>query len=174
MNFYRRFISVHSTSFRHSLVSEMNFNYKKNFFFQIQFFFFFSSALTSVQSSQNKKHFEKSAIIVFFERSAIVKKESGDFSRELKILIFLFHVNGSSFIDDICCTLIKRCKNDVDAIALRCQISWLIILIEMILSYVLYDKIFSFCYSGASSSLTLRFYETFYIRIICIEKCLRF
>ena len=152
----------------------MNFNYKKNFFSQIQFSFLFSSALTSVQSSRNEKHFRKSAIIVFFERSAIVKKKSGDFFRELKALIFSFHVNDLNFVDDICYTLMKRRKDDVDAIVLRCQISWLIILIKMTLFYVLYDKIFFFCYNGASSSLILRLYKIFYIRMICIEKCLKF
>ena len=101
----------------------MNFNYKKSFFFQIQFFFLFSSTLTSVQSSQNEKHFEKNAIIVSFEKSAIVKEKSGDSSRELKTLIFSFHVNNLSFADNICYTLMKRRKNDIDAIILRCQIS---------------------------------------------------
>ena len=101
----------------------MNFNYKKNFSFQIQFFFFFSSALTSVQSSRNEEHFERNAIIVFFERSATVKEENDDFFCELKILIFPLHVNDSNFIDNICYTLMKRRKSDVDAIALRCQIS---------------------------------------------------
>ena len=144
VNFHRRFIFVHSTSFRHSFVFEMNFNYKKNFFLQIQFFFFFSSALTNVQSFWNEEHFERSAIIVFLEKSAIVKRRSDDFFRELKTLIFLLYVNGSRFIDNIYCTLMKCCKNDVDAIVLRCQISWLIILIEMTLSYVLYNKIFFF------------------------------
>ena len=74
----------------------------------------------SVQSSQNEKYFERNAIIVSFERSAIVKKKSDDFSRELKTLIFSFHVNDLNFINNICYTLIKCCKNDVDAIALRC------------------------------------------------------
>ena len=101
----------------------MNFNYKKNFFSQIQFFFLFSSALTGVQLSQNEKHFEKSAIIVFFERNATVKEESDDFFRELKTLIFSFHVNDLNFVDNIYYTLMKCCKNDVDAIALQCQIS---------------------------------------------------
>ena len=174
VNFHRQFIFVHPTSFRHSFASEMNFNYKKNFFLQIQFFFLFSSALTSVQLLRDKKHPEKSAIIASFERNAIVKEKSDNSFRELKALIFSFYVNDSSFVDDICCTLMKHHKNDVDAIALRCQISWLIILIEMTLFYVLYDKIFSFCYNGASSSLTLRLYEISYIWMICIEKCLRF
>ena len=174
MNFYKQFIFVHPTSFRHSSASEMNFNYKKNFFFQIQLFFLFSSALTSVQSLQNEKHFERNATIVSFERSATVKKKSGDFFRELKTLIFSLHVNDSNFVNDIYYTLMKRRKNNVDAIVLQCQISWLIILIEMILSYILYDKIFSFYYNGASSSLILRLYEIFYIRMICIKKCLRF
>ena len=101
----------------------MNFNYNKDFSFQIQFFFLFSSALTGVQSPRNEKHFEKSAIIVSFERSATVKKRSGDFFRELKTLIFSFHVNDLSFVNDICYTLMKRRKNDVDTIVLRCQIS---------------------------------------------------
>ena len=120
MNFHRQFIFVHSTSFRHSLVSEVNFNYKKNFFFQIQFFFF--STLTDVQSSRNKKHFERSAIIVLFEKSAIVRKKNNDFSRELKALIFSFHMNNLNFVDDIYYTLMRRCKSEIDAIALRCQI----------------------------------------------------
>ena len=101
----------------------MNFNYKKGFFSQIQFFFFFSSALTGVQLLQDEKHFEKNAIIVSFERSAIVKERSDDFFRKLKTLIFSFYVNDSNFADNICYTLIKRRKNDVDAITLRCQIS---------------------------------------------------
>ena len=29
-------------------------------------------------------------------------------------------MNDSNFIDDICYTLMKRRKNDIDAIALRC------------------------------------------------------
>ena len=144
VNFHRRFIFVHPTSSRHSFTSEMNSNYKKNFFSQIQLFFLFSLALTDVQSFWNEKHFERSTIIASFERSAIVKKENGDFFRELKILIFSFHVNDSNFIDDICYTLIKCRKSDVDAIVLRYQISWLIILIEMTLFYILYDKIFFF------------------------------
>ena len=135
INFYKRFIFVHSTSFRHSFAFKMNFNYKKNFSFQIQFFFFFSLTLTNVQSFRNEKHFEKSAII---------KERNDDFFRKLKTLIFSFHVNDLNFINNICCTLMKRHKNGVNAIALRCQISWLIILIEMILFYVLYDKIFFF------------------------------
>ena len=174
VNFHKRFIFVHPTSFRHSPAPEVNFNYKKNFSSQIQFFFLFSSALTNVQLFRNEKHLERNAIIAFFKKSATVKKKSGDFSRELKTLIFSFHVNDSSFVDDIYYTLMKRRKNDVDAIALRCQISWLIILTEMTLSYVLYDKIFSFCYSDASPSLTLRLYKISYIRMICIEKCLKF
>ena len=100
----------------------MNFNYKKNFFFQIQFFFLFSSVLTNVQSFRNEKHLERSAIIVLFEKSATVKEKSDDFFRELKALIFSFHVNNLSFVDNICYTLMKRRKSDVDAIALRCQI----------------------------------------------------
>ena len=152
----------------------MNFNYKKNFFFQIQFFFLFSSALTNVQSSRNKKHLKRSAIIVAFERNAIVEKKNDDFSRELKALIFSLHVNDSNFVDDIYYTLIKRRKNDVNAIVLRCQILWLIILTEMTLTYILYNKIFSFYYNGASPSLILRFYEIFYIWVICIKKCLNF
>ena len=123
MNFHRRFIFVHSTSFRHSFAFKINFNYKKNFFLQIQFFFLFFSALTNVQSSRNEKHFERSAIIVSFERSAIVKKRSDGFFYELKTLIFSFYVSGSSFADNIYYTLMKCRKNDVDAIALRCQIS---------------------------------------------------
>ena len=79
--------------------------------------------LTSVQSSRNEKYFERSAIIVAFERSATVEEKSDDFFRELKALIFSFHVNDSSFIDDIYYTLMKRRKNDVNAIVLRCQIS---------------------------------------------------
>ena len=174
MNFHRRFIFIHPTSFRHLFVSEINFNYKKNFFLQIQFFFFFSSALTNVQSSQNEKHFKRSAIIISFERSAIVRKRNDDFFRELKALIFSFHVNDSNFIDDIYYTLMKRRKSDVNTIVLWCQISWLIILTEITLFYVLYDRIFSFYYSDASSSLILRLYKIFYIRIICIKKCLKF
>ena len=123
MNFYRRFIFVHPTSFRHSFAFEINFNYKKSFSSQIQFFFLFFSALTNVQSPRNKEHFEKNAIIVSFKKSAIVKERNEDFSRELKTLIFSFHVNDSSFVNNICCTLMKRYKNDVDAIALQCQIS---------------------------------------------------
>ena len=152
----------------------MNFNYKKNFFLQIQFFFLFFSALTSVQSSRNEKHFEKNAIIAFLERNATVKKRNDDFSHELKTLIFSFHMNDLNFVDDICCTLIKHYKNKIDVIVLRCQISWLIILIKIILFYILYDKIFSFYYNDASSSLILRLYKISYIRMICIEKCLRF
>ena len=76
--------------------------------------------MTNVQSFRNEKHFEKSAIIVSFERNATVKKESDDFFRELKTLIFSFHVNDSNFVDNICCTLIKRRKNDVNVIILRC------------------------------------------------------
>ena len=110
-------------SSRHSLALKMNFNYKKNSFFQIQLFFLFSSALTNVQSFRNEKHFERNAIIVSFERNATVKEKNDDFFRELKTLIFSFHVNDSNFIDNICCTLIKHRKNDVNAIALRCQIS---------------------------------------------------
>ena len=119
VNFHKRFIFVHSTSFRHSFASKMNFNYKKNFSSQIQFFFF-SLTLTGVQSLWNEKHFERSAIIASLEKSAIVKEESGDFSRELKTLIFLLHVNDSNFVDNICCTLMKCRKNDVDTIVLRC------------------------------------------------------
>ena len=174
MNFHKRFIFVHSTLFCHSFVFEMNFNYKKSFFLQIQFFFLFSSTLTGVQSLRNEKHFEKNATIASFERNAIDRKKSDDFFRELKILIFSLHINDLNFINDICYTLIKRRKNDVDAIALRCQISWLIILTEMILSYVYMIKYFFFYYSGASSSLTLRLYKIFYIQMICIEKCLNF
>ena len=96
----------------------MNFNYKKNFFFQIQFFFLFSSALTSVQSFQNEEHFERSAIIASFKRNATVRKKSDDFFRELETLIFSFHVNDSSFVDDICYTLMKHRKSKIDAIAL--------------------------------------------------------
>ena len=123
MNFYKRFIFVHPILFRHSFAFEMNFNYKKNFFFQIQFFFLFFSALTNVQSFRNKKHFERSAIIVSFERNATVKEKSDDFFRELKILIFLFHMNDSNFVNNIYYTLMKCCKNDIDAIVLQCQIS---------------------------------------------------
>ena len=77
----------------------------------------------SVQSFRNEKYLEKSAIIVFFERSATVKKKNDDFFRELKTLIFSFHVNDLNFIDDIYYILMKCRKNDVDAIILRCQIS---------------------------------------------------
>ena len=79
--------------------------------------------LTNVQSPQNEEHLKKNAIIAFFEKNATVKEKSDDFFRKLKALIFSLHVNDSNFIDDIYCTLMKRCKNDVDAIALRCQIS---------------------------------------------------
>ena len=110
-------------SSRHSLALKMNFNYKKNSFFQIQLFFLFSSALTNVQSFRNEKHFERNAIIVSFERNAIVKKKNDDFFHELKTLIFLFYMNNLNFVNNIYYTLIKRCKNDIDAIILRCQIS---------------------------------------------------
>ena len=120
VNFHRRFIFVYSTSFRYLFVFEINFNYKKNFFSQIQFFFLFFSALTNVQSSRNEKHFERNAIIAFFRKNAIIEEKSGDFFCELKVLIFSFYVNDLSFIDNICCMLIKRRKNDVNAIALRC------------------------------------------------------
>ena len=79
--------------------------------------------LTSVQSFRNEKHLRKSAIIALFERSAIIKKESDDFFCELKALIFSFHVNDSNFINNIYYTLMKRRKNNVNAIVLRCQIS---------------------------------------------------
>ena len=144
VNFHRRFTFVHPTSSRHSPALEVDSNYKKNFFPQIQLFFLFSSALTGVQSLRNEEHPKKNAIIVSFERSATVKEGSGDFFRELKALIFSLHVNGSSFVDDIYYTLMRRRKDDVDAIALRCQISWLIILIKMILSYVCMIKHFLF------------------------------
>ena len=98
----------------------MNFNYKKNFFSQIQLSFLFSSALTDVQSLRNEKHFKRNAIIVFFEKNATVEEKNDGFFRELKTLIFSLHVSDSNFIDNICYTLMKRRKNDVDAIVLRC------------------------------------------------------
>ena len=59
----------------------------------------------------------------FFRQKHVYWKKSDDFFRELKTLIFSLHMNGSSFIDDIYCALMKRRMSDVDAIVLRYQIS---------------------------------------------------
>ena len=76
--------------------------------------------MTDVQSFRNEKHFERSAIIASFERNVIIKEKNDDFFRELKTLIFSLHINDLNFIDDIYYTLMKRRKNNVDAIVLRC------------------------------------------------------
>ena len=118
---------------------------KKTSSFNFNFFsFFFNIYECSIVSKWIAIHFKRNAIIISFKKSATVEEKSDDFFHELETLIFSFHVNDANFINNICYTIMKYCKNDVDAIALRCQISWLIILIEITLSYICITKYFLF------------------------------
>ena len=96
---------------------------KKTFFFNFNFFFFFLQRWRMFNCFEiNCGSFRKKRDYCFFRKNAIVKKESDDFSRELKTLIFSLYINDLNFIDNIYYTLMRRHKSDVDVIILSCQI----------------------------------------------------